>query len=88
MEAVRMVDEGNCGNITDEELGIISGIIRGTTVMCREEAAEYLGVDIHKFYRLQNEGILSKGHKRRGYKEKIYYKRDLDKVKVLLNSRS
>lgn len=85
LEAIKLVDEGKCGNITDEEMSIISGIIRGTTVMCREEAAEYLEIDLHKFYRLQNEGILPKGHKRRGYKEKVYYKRDLDEVKVLIS---
>lgn len=81
LEAIRLVDEGHCGNITDDEMNIISGIIRGNTVMCREEAAEYLELDLHKFYRLQNEGILPKGNKRRGYKEKVYYKMDLDKVK-------
>lgn len=86
LEAIRRIDAGECGSMTDDELAIVSGIINGNTVMSREEAAEHLGMNLRKFHRLQQDGVIPEGHRRRGFKEKVYYKKEMDRLKGIIRT--
>jgi len=80
-KAIDMVDNGECANLTQEELDTISAIIHQPRTCGREAAAEYLGLSLNRFHELRKAGIIRDPRKVKGLKEKMYYLADLKEAK-------
>jgi len=80
-KAIEMVDNGECANLTQEELDTISAIIHQPRTMGREAAAQFLGLSLNEFHKLRNAGIIHDPRKVKGLKEKMYYMADLKEAK-------
>jgi len=70
------IEAGNC-ELSDSEAMDIMGII-SHQAMSKADACAYLNISRSRFDDLVKEGKLPKGKKRRGFKELVYYKEDLD----------
>ena len=84
VRALEMIDNGECDGITPEEVEMLSEIIHRPQSMGREDAAKYLGLSLNRFHELRDCGVIPDPRKRRGFKEKEYFKCDLDKAKEYL----
>jgi len=76
---LKMIENNECEDLTNEELEQISILIHRPTTMGREDAAKFMGVSLNKFHELKNIGIIKEPRKIKGQKEKIYYLSDLKK---------
>jgi len=77
---LKMIENNECEDLTNEELEQISILIHRPTTMGREDAAKFMGVSLNKFHELKDMGIISEPRKRKGFKEKEYYLSDLKKA--------
>ena len=84
-QLLKIVDDIDCGNsnISEEEgLEIVSLLKRYTrkdTPISKYQAYTYLNISRATFDNLVREGRLPKGKKIAGFKELVWYKRDLNK---------
>ena len=82
LKIVDDIDTGN-GNLSDEEsLEVIKSLRKYTrkdTPLSKYQAYTYLNMSRAKFDNMVREGKLPKGKKVAGFKELIWYKRDLNK---------
>ena len=72
------IDGGNCEIDEEQALHIMSTIAHEP--MSKDTACSYLNISRSKFDSLVAEGKLPKGKKRRGFKEKIWFKDELSNI--------
>lgn len=75
-ETADKIDSGTCELSESEAMDIMS--VLSHQVMSKEDACIYLNLSRSRFDDLVREGKLPRGRKRRGFKEKVYYKDELD----------
>lgn len=75
-ETADKIDSGNCELSESEAMDIMS--VLSHQVMSKEDACVYMNMSRSKFDDLVKEGKLPKGRKRRGFKELVFYKDELD----------
>lgn len=76
------IDSGNSNITEEEEQKIIKSLqeyTRKDNPMSKYQAYTYLNMSRAKFDNLVREGLLPKGKKIAGFKELVWYKRDLNK---------
>ncbi len=78
-ETADKIDSGNCELSESEAMDIMS--VLSHQVMSKEDACIYMNMSRSKFDDLVREGKLPKGRKRRGFKELVFYKDELDRCK-------
>lgn len=72
------IDGGNCEIDEEQALHIMSTIAHEP--MSKDVACSYLNISRSKFDSLVADGKLPKGKKRRGFKEKIWFKDELSDI--------
>lgn len=72
------IDGGNCEIDEEQALHIMSTIAHEP--MSKDTACSYLNISRSKFDSLVAEGKLPEGKKRRGFKEKIWFKDELSNI--------
>lgn len=77
---LKMIENNECEDLTDEELEKISILIHKPITMGREDAAKFMGVSLNKFHELKDYGIIPEPRKVKGFREKAYYLSDLKKA--------
>lgn len=75
-EAADKIDTGNC-ELSESEAMDIMGVL-SHQVMSKENACRHLNMSRSKFDELVRGGKLPKGRKRVGFKEKVWYRDELD----------
>lgn len=75
-ETADKIETGTCELSDSEAMDIMS--VLSHEVMSKEQACSYLNISRSKFDSLVGEGKLPKGRKRRGFKELVFYKDELD----------
>lgn len=75
-EVANKIDSGNCELSEDQAMDSISALSH--EVLSKDEACGYLNISRSRFDDLVREGIIPRGRKRRGFKELIFYKDELD----------
>ncbi len=75
-EVANKIDSGNCELSEEQAMDIISAISH--EVLSKDEACGYLNLSRSRFDDLVREGVIPRGRKRRGFKELIFYKDELD----------
>lgn len=76
-ETADKIDSGTCELSDTEAMDIMS--VLSHQVMSKEDACIYLNLSRSRFDDLVREGRLPKGKKRRGFKELVYYRDELDR---------
>ena len=79
-ETADKIDSGNCELSESEAMDIMS--VLSHQVMSKEDACIYLNLSRSRFDDLVREKKLPKGKKRRGFKELVFYKDELDKAVI------
>lgn len=69
--------EANTSELSESEAMDIMRVL-SHQVMSKEDACIYLNISRSRFDALVGEGKLPKGKKRRGFKELVYYKDEID----------
>lgn len=77
-ETADKIDSSNCELNEEQAMDIMS--VLSHEVLSKDEACSYLNISRSRFDDLVREGRIPKGRKRRGFKELIFYKDELDKV--------
>lgn len=77
-EIADKIDSGNCELDDEQAMHIMSTI--GHEAMSKDSACSYLNISRSKFDSLVAEGKLPEGKKRRGFKEKIWFKDELSNI--------
>lgn len=75
------IDNGNCNPTDDEAVEMIDALKKYTRKdmpMSKYQCCEYLNISRTTFNNLVNEGKLPEGQKVQGFKEKFWYKKDLN----------
>ena len=75
-EVAEKIESGNCELSEDQAMDIISALSH--EVLSKDEACGYLNLSRSRFDDLVREGVIPRGRKRRGFKELIFYKDELD----------
>ena len=75
-EVADKIDADSCELSSEQAMDIMAVI--GHEIISKEEACSYLNLHKSKFNYLVKVGKLPQGRKRRGFKELIYYKDELD----------
>lgn len=75
-ETADKIEAGNCELSESEAMDIMS--VLSHQVMSKEDACIYMNMSRSKFDDLVRERKLPKGRKRRGFKELVWYKDELD----------
>ena len=75
-ETADKIETGTCELSDSEAMDIMS--VLSHEVMSKEQACSYLNISRSKFDSLVGEGKLPKGRKRRGFKELVFYKDELN----------
>ncbi len=75
-ETADKIDSGNCELDEEQAMDIMS--VLGHEVLSKDEACSYLNISRSRFDDLVREGKLPRGRKRRGFKELIFYKDELN----------
>lgn len=75
-ETADKIDSGNCELNEEQAMDIMS--VLGHEVLSKDEACSYLNLSRSRFDDLVREGKIPKGKKRRGFKELIFYKDELE----------
>ena len=75
-ETASKIEAGNCELSDSEAMDIMS--VLSHEAMSKEQACSYLNMSRSKFDALVSEGKLPKGRKRRGFKELVFYKDEID----------
>lgn len=78
-DTANKIDSGNC-EISEEEAMVI---VNNTThiAISKETACRHLNMSRSKFDDLIRQGKIPEGRKRVGFKEKIWFKDELDRLK-------
>lgn len=76
-DTAKNIRVGNC-EIAEEQAIEITSLISHKP-MTREEVCNYLNVSKTRFYELVDDGIIPRGKKRIGSKEKWWYKDEIEK---------
>lgn len=79
-ETADKIDSGNCELSESEAMDIMS--VLSHQVMSKEDACIYLNLSRSRFDDLVREKKLPKGKKRRGFKELVFYKDELDRAVI------
>ena len=79
-ETADKIDSGNCELSESEAMDIMS--VLSHQVMSKEDACIYLNLSRSRFDDLVREKKLPKGRKRRGFKELVFYKDELDRAVI------
>lgn len=79
-ETADKIDSGNCELSESEAMDIMS--VFSHQVMSKEDACIYLNLSRSRFDDLVREKKLPKGKKRRGFKELVFYKDELDRAVI------
>lgn len=77
-ETIDKINNGTC-ELSDEEAGDIMSVL-SHQAMSKEDACVYLNCSRATFDNNVRLGILPKGRKRRGFKELVWYKDELNNV--------
>ena len=80
-KAKEMLENGECDEISPEELETIASLINKPKCLNLTEACLYLGVSRTRFYELRDSGIIEEPKCRVGSREKTYDIRKLDESK-------
>ena len=75
-EAADKIETGNCELSESEAMDIMS--VLSHQVMSKEDACLYTNLSRSRFDDLVREGRLPKGRKRRGFKELVFFRDELD----------
>ena len=75
-ETAKNIETGNCELSESKAMDIMR--VLSHQVMSKEDACIYMNMSRSKFDDLIKEGKLPKGRKRRGFKELVFYKDELD----------
>lgn len=75
-ELIEKLEANTCELTEEDALEILSTVTR--QIISKEAACSYLNISRSKFDELVKEGKLPEGKKRRGFKEKFWYKDELD----------
>lgn len=75
-ETADKIDSGNCELDEEQAMDIMS--VLGHEVLSKDEDCSYLNISRSRFDDLVREGKLPRGRKRRGFKELIFYKDELN----------
>ena len=75
-EIADKIDAGTCELSESEAMDIMS--VLSHQAMSKEDACIYLNLSRSRFDDLVREGKIPKGRKRRGFKELVFYKDELD----------
>lgn len=84
-QLLKIVDDIDCGNsnISEEEALELAGVLKKYTrkdvPLSKYQAYTYLNISRATFDNLVREGNLPKGKKIAGFKELVWYKKDLNK---------
>ena len=76
-----MIDDGECPELSQQDLDALSSIIHQPRTYGREAAAQFLKISLKRFHDLRNAGIIRDPRKVKGLKEKQYYLSDLKEAK-------
>lgn len=83
VKVIEEIDAGNT-NITEEDcvktINFLNETLRKDLPMSKYQAYTYLNVSRATFDNMVRDGKLPKGTKVPGFKELMYYKKDLDKI--------
>ena len=76
---IESIDAGNT-NISDEEMLFLADTLRSFTddKLSKYQAAQYLNLNTKQFDYLVSTGRIPQGRKQAGFKEKFWYKKDLE----------
>ncbi len=74
-ETADKLDSGNCELSSQEAEDILN--LLAHEALSKEQASVFLNMSVSKFDSLVKDGLLPKGRKRRGFKEKVWYKDEL-----------
>ena len=85
-EVANKIDSGNCELSEDQAMDIISALSH--EVLSKDGACSYLNLSRSRFDDLVREGVIPRGRKRRGFKELIFYKDELDIVLTKIEKKS
>ena len=77
-ELADKIDAGNCEMTEEQAMDMMSAFSH--EAISKEQACSYLNLSRSRFDDLVREGKIPKGKKRRGFKEIVYYKDELDKI--------
>ena len=77
-ETADKIDSGNSELSEEQAMDIMSVLTH--EVLSKDSACSYLNLSRSRFDDLVREGVIPKGKKRRGFKELIWYKDELQKV--------
>ena len=75
-ETADKIDSGSCELNEEQAMDIMS--VLGHEVLSKDEACSYLNISRSRCDDLVREGKLPRGRKRRGFKELIFYKDELN----------
>ena len=81
-QIINNIDSGNSNINEEDESHIIDCLIKYTAKdegMSKYSACQYLNISRAKFDNMVRQGLLPKGKKVIGFKEKRWYKKDLDR---------
>jgi len=73
------IDAGN-SELTEEEAMDLMAVI-SHQALSKDEVCSYLNLSSSRFGDLMREGVMPKGRKRRGRKELVWYKDEIDECK-------
>ena len=77
-ETADKIDGGTCELSEEEAMSIVSALTH--EAMSKESACAYMNLSRSRFDDLVREGKIPKGRKRKGFKELVWYKDELDTV--------
>lgn len=75
-ELIEKLEANTCELTEEDALEILSTVTR--QILSKEAAYSYLNISRSKFDELVKEGKLPEGKKRRGFREKFWYRDELD----------
>ena len=79
-EAADKIESGNCELSETEAMDILKAISHEP--LSKEQACSYMNLSRSRFDELIREKKLPKGRKRRGFKELVWFKDELDRYKI------
>lgn len=78
-EITRKLEAGTCEITEEEAMSIINNMTH--VAISKETACKYLNMSRSKFDSKVLEGVIPEGRKRVGFREKVWYKDELDSLK-------
>ena len=80
-KAKEMLENGECDEISPEELETIASLINKPKYLNITDSYKYLGISRTRYYDLLTSGIIEKPERRAGSREKYHNVRKLDESK-------